>query len=557
MKLRQRIITIGMAAMMLGGTVTTASILPNTVITSVVSAAETGQLYTITASDWLALRSGDSTNYTLLAKIPKGTIVSVTKYNSNKSWGYTTYDGKSGWICLQAFAKPYDPVSISNNTYFIIPSTNLNQSICVEKMSKNDKANVFVYKHYSIYDNRYWKIEKYNGQWYRIINVRSGKVLDVSGGSNKNGTNVQQYTWNGSASQLWRFYSAGNGYYYIQNKLGTYLNVAGGKTSDETNIQTCEYNGNISQKFKLNVANNDVSNNTYFIIPSTNLNQSICVEKMSKNDKANVFVYKHYSIYDNRYWKIEKYNGQWYRIINVRSGKVLDVSGGSNKNGTNVQQYTWNGSASQLWRFFSAGNGYYYIQSKLGTYLNVAGGKTSDETNIQTWEYNGTSSQRFKLTVASTPAQTKTIPLDVYLMQSRDSNCTSTACTILLRAKAAISGKSYKNITISNVESKCWIKDQGCKSTFCYGGYTVKQASLKGTTKAQKEAELKKILKSHPEGVVIYTRGINKPHAVYLSPDFKVLDPGKSMSKKWYTIAQINNTNARNLNKINSYWYIQ
>ena len=250
MKLRQRIITIGMAAMMLGGTVTTASILPNTVITSVVSAAETGQLYTITASDWLALRSGDSTNYTLLAKIPKGTVVSVTKYNSNKSWGYTTYDGKSGWICLLAYAKKYESTPISNGTYCIFPSQNQKQSVGVAQQKKTDKANVLIWGHNATL-NRQWKIERYSGQWYKITNVNSGKVLDVAGGSDKGGTNVWQYSWNASAAQLWRFIPAGNGYYYVQSKLGNYLDVAHGKAIEGANIQTWYFNGSAAQKFKL------------------------------------------------------------------------------------------------------------------------------------------------------------------------------------------------------------------------------------------------------------------------------------------------------------------
>ena len=123
MKLRQRIITIGMAAMMLGGTVTTASILPSTVITSTVSAAITGQTYTITAPDWLALRSGAGTGYSLLKKIPKGRIVTVTKYNSSGTWGYTYYDGTGGWICLQAYAKKYNPSTISANQKYQITAS--------------------------------------------------------------------------------------------------------------------------------------------------------------------------------------------------------------------------------------------------------------------------------------------------------------------------------------------------------------------------------------------------------------------------------------------------
>ncbi len=38
---------------------------------------------------------------------------------------------------------------------------------------------------------------------YLIINAKSGKALDVKGGSEKSGANVQQYTPNNSYAHFW------------------------------------------------------------------------------------------------------------------------------------------------------------------------------------------------------------------------------------------------------------------------------------------------------------------------------------------------------------------
>ena len=61
MKWKQKIVAIAMAIMLVGGTVTTVSVLPGTAISMEVSAAEVGTLYYVTAPDWLALRGSDST----------------------------------------------------------------------------------------------------------------------------------------------------------------------------------------------------------------------------------------------------------------------------------------------------------------------------------------------------------------------------------------------------------------------------------------------------------------------------------------------------------------
>lgn len=49
------------------------------------------------------LRSSPSISGTIIDTIPKGTSLKVTKVNggsTNPNWGYVTYEGKSGWVCL-------------------------------------------------------------------------------------------------------------------------------------------------------------------------------------------------------------------------------------------------------------------------------------------------------------------------------------------------------------------------------------------------------------------------------------------------------------------------
>lgn len=66
----------------------------------VTSSTESGGVkYTITADPSLRVRSGRGTNYARLTAIPKGKMITVTDIQNN--WGKVTYDGHTGYICMQ------------------------------------------------------------------------------------------------------------------------------------------------------------------------------------------------------------------------------------------------------------------------------------------------------------------------------------------------------------------------------------------------------------------------------------------------------------------------
>ncbi|MBE6876475.1 MAG: hypothetical protein E7496_07095, partial [Ruminococcus sp.] len=83
--------------------------------------------------------------------------------------------------------------------------------------------------------------------------------------------------------------------------------------------------------------------------------------------------------------------GAAYRFKNVNSGQYLEVAGASASNGANVDQWGSDGSEiHNIWKLFSAGDGYYYIVSCVGdggTYvLDVAGKKATNGTNIDIYQ---------------------------------------------------------------------------------------------------------------------------------------------------------------------------
>ena len=89
-----------------------------------------------------------------------------------------------------------------------------------------------------------------------------------------------------------------------------------------------------------------------------------------------------------------------YYIKSVHSGKYLDVAAGSSANGTNIQQYQFNGSNAQKFKLVGDGNGYYSILTACSNYssgIDVYAKGTSNGTNIIQWKYSGGDNQKFQI----------------------------------------------------------------------------------------------------------------------------------------------------------------
>jgi alpha-amylase len=139
-----------------------------------------------------------------------------------------------------------------------------------------------------------------DGATYRIINVESGRALDVEGGTSatSNGADVHQWDYLGNANQHWTAHDLGGGYYGITAQHSrNVLDVSGGEsaTDNGANVHQWEWLGN-----------------------------------------------------ENQQWAIES-TSKGYRLVARHSGKVLDAPG--TDNGSSVHQWDWHGGDNQHWRF--------------------------------------------------------------------------------------------------------------------------------------------------------------------------------------------------------------
>ena len=243
----------------------------------------------------------------------------------------------------------------------------------------------------------------YNGSYYRIKNVNSGKYLGVY--NDNFGTAVIQ-TSNTSDNSIWQVVGAENGYVQLAAQVGDglkILDVAAGSRDNGAKMQIWGNGNGDHQKFKIK-SNGD---GTFAILSKISGDyKGLDVNGYSKNEGANVIQYN-YSGSANQRWIFEKINythpivdGATYYIKNYNSNLYLDVKNGEDANGANIRQWTGNGADAQKFKVVSTGDGYYKLVSQVGSkkrVVDVNGNKATNGQNISLYDDRGTDNQKFKL----------------------------------------------------------------------------------------------------------------------------------------------------------------
>jgi pectin lyase len=247
------------------------------------------------------------------------------------------------------------------------------------------------------------------GACYRLKNVNSGLYMQVAGALAANSTNVQQWGSDGtSVHDIWKLYSAGDGYYYITSCVGdggTYvLDVAGKKTANGTNLDIYQYNGGTNQQFML-TANGDGS---YKI--RTRVTGEASVVEIADASTASGANVQQWEENGNtcQDWILEAVTDPGcemdvdvaYVFENVNSGLLLEAADTTLTEGTNIQQGTDNGLDTQKWTLKSFGSGnYYWIRSLQDSAYALKADGSGNGSNIAIAAYSSKdSSQLFRFT---------------------------------------------------------------------------------------------------------------------------------------------------------------
>ncbi|MBE5959065.1 MAG: hypothetical protein E7254_09435 [Lachnospiraceae bacterium] len=135
-------------------------------------------------------------------------------------------------------------------------------------------------------------------------------------------------------------------YKIVNRHSGLCLDVAGGNTAAGTNVQQWTDNGSNAQKWKVIFHKED---STYSVISALN-DKPIVVDSYSKSNGGNCIIYNNDNGANKR-WFITSVDNGYSFFINKDSNKGLEVGGWSTSAGGNVQQWDYKAQANQQWKF--------------------------------------------------------------------------------------------------------------------------------------------------------------------------------------------------------------
>ena len=336
---------------------------------------------------------------------------------NSRGWQYTStgkVDGISGNVDMNAFGnKEYvnggssndlqaaidvrkmTAVTIPNGNYYINVRSKVASSVDIPGGSAADSTAIQLYSGNSSKAQQFTFTRQSDGS-YEIVNVNSGKALDVRNGVAENNAIVQQYSRNNSQAQRWFIRDSGAGY-YLQSVLGNWvLDLSGGNTANGAAIRLYAPNGTASQLFVVSSSDVNIATGVSMIITSVANKKLVTdVTSASTANGARVQLYSSNNTNAQKY-RFESIGNGTYKIINANSGKVLDVAGGCTANGAALQQYTSNNTVAQQWTVWNYGSGKIALVSvNANKAVDIPGGNAVQQAQLQLYSPNGTVAQQW------------------------------------------------------------------------------------------------------------------------------------------------------------------
>lgn len=362
-------------------------------------------------------------------------------------------------------------VNVPNGQYYINAALAYTSGVDIPGGSKENKTQIQLYKANQSNAQRFQFNRQTDGS-YEIVNVNSGKALDVYAAEASNGAVVDQYTRNGSSAQRWFIRQADGGAYYLQSALGNFaLNLKDTTGSNGTAINISVPGAVRSQQFLLtsvvSVATDvslrisSVINNSYVMDVSggSSLNGAPVQIYPSNNSTAQRFLFKWIS------------NGV-YEIKNGSSGKLVEVAAGATQNKAPLQQYQSNGTQSQRWFVRDAGDGalsFYNLSS--GKYIDIPSANVAPAQQLDIYTGNGTKAQQWKLAQADSDANQSTDITDgIYTIAAAGSST----------SRVEIPGASTANYARAQLYTANGTKAQQWRVTHNAQGYLLLQNVASG-----------------------------------------------------------------------------
>ena len=323
--------------------------------------------------------------------VPMGVEVSCGAYGNKNFYGiFEDWFGGITW--------EQGSTKIADGTYYIENAIARDYVVDVDGGSDENGTNIQLYTANGT-KAQIWDIS-YNSSTddYNIINTVSKKALDVEGAGVEKGTNIQLYDANRSCAQRWKIIETSkNVVKLISSCSSNALDVSGGVMDNGTNIGLWLDNGTPAQEWILEPTE-EVEDGMYFITSSLDNNKVLDITGGTSKaiSGTNVQIWSKNETAAQR-WYIERGSDGYYTIINKQTSMSFDLYGGENRNGANMRVWSNNGTCAQKWQILKVDGAYTFISACSHKVIDLAAANTKSGANIQAYEANNTSAQRWNL----------------------------------------------------------------------------------------------------------------------------------------------------------------
>ena len=241
------------------------------------------------------------------------------------------------------------------------------------------------------YAEQVWKFIRNDDGSYRIINCRTGDALDRGGSDN----NVYVSPDCGNDYQSWYIYGESGAYFFKPKNSDNVMDISSGSVEDGANVGMFEWNGTTAQKFqiwKLDVWTNlgliqNVGTNFYAYLIN------VYAWKHITNENNDNVLMRNETAYAEQVWKFIRNDDGSYKIVNCKTGKVIDWD---DKSG-NVYVNSDNGNDFQKWYIYGESGAYILKPKNSSCVLDITSGSVNDGANVQIYNWNGTTAQKFQI----------------------------------------------------------------------------------------------------------------------------------------------------------------
>ncbi|MES2923734.1 MAG: phosphatidylinositol-specific phospholipase C domain-containing protein [Verrucomicrobiota bacterium] len=229
-----------------------------------------------------------------------------------------------------------------NSDHFRITSWVSGKCACIEADSIATGAKLHAYDYTGNNPGQQFDLIDAANGYYKIRNVKSNLVLEITGAGTANNDRIQQNTDNGSTNQQWRLQPWGD--YFIRAATGKYVSIGNSGSSNGNPIVQYAWENNLWFAWRFE----GVTNGHLKASSMNALSRVICVPNAlgTAGTDCHLYDYNVSNVGDQKLRIIPKTNGL-FKFRFVHSDMAWDIPGGNTANLIPLEQYPDNTNAWQ------------------------------------------------------------------------------------------------------------------------------------------------------------------------------------------------------------------